>query len=117
MHGIILMIKKKQVEQVRIEVEQGDELAKIRLEELYRMLDKIDVHEEIVRFKSHLSAFEATVQDESVDKGRRLDFTLQELMRETNTITAKCSSSAIGSIAVDIKVELEKAREQTQNIV
>ena len=52
-----------------------------------------------------------------IEKGKRLDFTLQELMREINTIAAKCSDASMGARAIDIKVELEKAREQAQNIV
>ena len=51
------------------------------------------------------------------EKGKRIDFTLQELAREINTIAAKCSDAAIGKHAVTVKVEIEKAREQTQNIV
>ena len=81
------------------------------------MLDKMDIHEEVSRFTSHLDAIEALLAADQADKGRRFDFMLQELMRETNTMTAKCSSYAISAMAVDMKVELEKAREQAQNIV
>ena len=81
------------------------------------MLNKIDIHEEIVRFRSHLKVINKLLKSMQIEKGRRLDFMLQELARETNTITAKCSKFEIGSVAVDIKVELEKAREQVQNIV
>jgi len=84
---------------------------------LYSLLDKMDIHEEIVRFKSHLKSLAAHLQSASVEKGKRLDFTLQELAREINTIAAKCSDATIGSLAINVKVELEKAREQTQNIV
>ena len=52
-----------------------------------------------------------------IEKGKRIDFILQELSREINTITAKCSDGTISAHAINIKVELEKAREQTQNIV
>jgi uncharacterized protein (TIGR00255 family) len=84
---------------------------------LYNLLDKMDIHEEIVRFKSHLKNLSAHLQEASIEKGKRLDFTLQELAREINTIAAKCSDATIGSLAINVKVELEKAREQTQNIV
>jgi uncharacterized protein (TIGR00255 family) len=84
---------------------------------LYSLLDKMDIHEEIVRFKSHLKSLSAHLNSAEVEKGKRLDFTLQELAREINTIAAKCSDAAIGSLAINVKVELEKAREQTQNIV
>ena len=81
------------------------------------MLNKVDIHEEIVRFKSHLGNIEKQLSSKKVEKGKRLDFTLQEMGREINTITAKCSSSTISSHAINIKVEIEKVREQIQNIV
>ena len=83
----------------------------------YALLDKIDIHEEIVRFTTHLGVLEKEIRADKVEKGKRLDFTLQELAREINTITAKCSDATISTMAIDIKVELEKAREQSQNIV
>lgn len=84
---------------------------------LYSMLDKIDIHEEITRLNSHLTNFTATLQQPELEKGKRLDFTLQELGREINTITAKCSDSTISAHAINVKVEIEKMREQIQNIV
>lgn len=84
---------------------------------LYSLLDKMDIHEEIVRFKSHLKSLSVHLKSSEIEKGKRLDFTLQELAREINTIAAKCSDATIGSLAINVKVELEKAREQTQNIV
>lgn len=83
----------------------------------YTLLEKMDINEEIVRFKSHLTSLSAQLISGESEKGKRLDFTLQELAREINTIAAKCSDATIGSLAIDIKVELEKAREQVQNIV
>lgn len=84
---------------------------------LFSMLDKIDTHEEIIRFKSHLQNLSSQLAAPIGEKGKRLDFTLQELAREINTISAKCSDATIGAHAINIKVELEKAREQVQNIV
>jgi len=84
---------------------------------LYSELNKIDIHEEIVRFKSHLQNMQALLVAQDGEKGKRLDFTIQELAREINTIAAKCSDATIGSLAINIKVELEKIREQAQNIV
>lgn len=95
----------------------SDEVAEPRRQVLYAMLDKIDIHEEIVRFKSHLSNFITHLASPAIEKGKRLDFILQELAREVNTIAAKCSDSTIGGLAINIKVDLEKAREQVQNIV
>jgi uncharacterized protein (TIGR00255 family) len=84
---------------------------------LYQELNKIDIHEEIVRFKSHLANMKLLLTTSDIEKGKRLDFTLQELTREINTIAAKSSEASTSSIAITIKVELEKIREQAQNVV
>jgi uncharacterized protein (TIGR00255 family) len=84
---------------------------------LYTQLDKIDIHEEIVRFKTHLEHFDRALHTSEQEKGKKLDFILQEMFREVNTMNAKCNDSAISQAAISIKVELEKAREQVQNIV
>lgn len=112
-------IKQQKVEIKKLIVlsENGNQEAEKSLGERYELLNKIDIHEEIVRFRSHLKVINKLLKSMQIEKGRRLDFMLQELARETNTITAKCSKFEIGSVAVDIKVELEKAREQVQNIV
>ncbi len=98
---------------------QGDDttLAETRKSTLYALLDKMDIHEEIIRFKSHLNNLEHLLKSSNIEKGKRIDFTLQELAREINTITAKCNDYQIGANAINIKVEIEKSREQTQNIV
>lgn len=97
--------------------ESEDQLAEMRKNSLYAMLDKMDIHEEIVRFKTHLQNLGDILNNTIHEKGKLLDFTLQELGREINTIAAKCSDASIGSRAITVKVELEKAREQVQNIV
>ncbi len=77
--------------------------------------DKIAVDEETVRLRSHLSQMEAMLT--STDAiGRKLDFLMQEMNRETNTIGSKCQNSDISHLVVNIKNELEKIREQIQNI-
>lgn len=77
--------------------------------------DKVAVDEELVRLRSHFKAFEDILEsDEPV--GRKLDFLMQEMNRETNTIGSKCSNSSIAHVVVDIKCELEKIREQIQNL-
>lgn len=87
-------------------------------EELQGTLKKIDIHEEITRFRSHLESISPILQSSQIEKGKRLDFILQELMREINTTMAKCSAAyQVSANCIDIKVELEKAREQIQNIV
>lgn len=88
-----------------------------QVEELQITLRKIDIHEEITRFKSHLASVAPLLQSQSLEKGKRLDFILQELMRETNTMMAKCAAYQVSAAGIDIKVELEKAREQILNIV
>ena len=77
--------------------------------------DRAAIDEEIVRLKSHFSAFYGyTEKDEPV--GRSLDFLIQEMNRETNTIGSKCANSSIAHLVVEKKTELEKVREQIQNI-
>ncbi len=100
--------------------ELGDDtsdLAQARKSALYTILDKIDINEEVVRFQSHLENIAQLLDAPGNEKGKRLDFSLQELAREINTIAAKCSDAAISKRAINIKVEIEKAREQAQNIV
>ncbi|MBW1943583.1 MAG: YicC family protein [Deltaproteobacteria bacterium] len=77
--------------------------------------DRCDITEEVVRAKSHLSQFRHYVgMDEAI--GRRLDFLIQEIHREVNTMSAKASDSSISTEVVEIKGELEKIREQIQNV-
>lgn len=84
---------------------------------LINQLEKIDINEEIVRFNSHIQNITSLLQTKNPTKGKRLDFTIQELNREINTIASKCSDAKISSFAIDVKTDLEKAREQTQNII
>lgn len=79
------------------------------------MADRADVSEEIVRIKSHLEQFRQYMSlKEPV--GRRLDFLLQELHREINTLGVKASDAAVSGSVVEFKAELEKMREQVQNV-
>jgi len=77
--------------------------------------DKVAVDEETVRLKSHLSQLEHMLEQGGAI-GRKLDFLLQEFNREANTIGSKCSDIVTARYVVDIKAELEKIREQIQNI-
>ena len=77
--------------------------------------DKVAVDEETVRLRSHLKQMN-TMLTTGGAVGRKLDFLLQEMNREANTIGSKCTDVALARIVVDIKAELEKIREQTQNI-
>ena len=77
--------------------------------------DKVAVDEETVRLRSHLEQMN-NMLDAGGAIGRKLDFLLQEMNREANTIGSKCTDVKLARIVVDIKAELEKIREQTQNI-
>ena len=77
--------------------------------------DKVAVDEETVRLRSHLKQMNDMLTAGGA-VGRKLDFLLQEMNREANTIGSKCTDVALARIVVDIKAELEKIREQTQNI-
>ena len=77
--------------------------------------DKVCVDEETVRLRSHLEQMN-TMLSAGGAIGRKLDFLLQEMNRESNTIGSKCADVKLARIVVDIKAELEKIREQTQNI-
>ena len=77
--------------------------------------DKVAVDEETVRLRSHLSQMN-TMLASGGPIGRKLDFLLQEMNREANTIGSKCSDVRLARVVVEIKAELEKIREQTQNI-
>lgn len=77
--------------------------------------DKLSVNEEIVRLKCHLDEYDRIMQKGDA-VGRRLDFLLQEMNRETNTIGSKCNNLEISNIVINIKSELEKVREQLQNL-
>ena len=77
--------------------------------------DKVAVDEETVRLRSHLEQMEQMLTAGGAI-GRKLDFLLQEMNREANTIGSKCTDVRLARVVVDIKAELEKIREQTQNI-
>lgn len=113
----LMVEQKKLIVQYHEAAQTGDEQAKADLESAYAILNKIDINEEVTRFNSHRASVCTFLEAEQQEKGKRLDFILQELMREVNTMMAKCSSYQISAAAVDIKVELEKIREQIQNIV
>jgi uncharacterized protein (TIGR00255 family) len=77
--------------------------------------DKVAVDEETVRLRSHIAQFRDMIAGGS-PIGRKLDFLVQEMNRETNTIGSKANDLALSTIVVDMKAELEKIREQVQNV-
>jgi uncharacterized protein (TIGR00255 family) len=85
------------------------------LTEVAVFADKADINEEVTRLKSHIQQFLLTLK--SIDPiGRKLDFLVQEMNREANTIGSKANDSNIAKLVVDIKSQLEKLKEQVQNI-
>ena len=85
------------------------------LQEIALLADKTDITEEIVRFTSHVVQLKNTLVDE-YSIGRKVDFILQEMNREVNTIGSKAMDSSITEFVVQLKCELEKIREQVQNV-
>lgn len=86
------------------------------LREVFLFAEKLDVSEEIVRFKSHLGQIKELLLGESTNQGKTLEFLIQELNREINTIGSKSSDVEIARMVVDTKAELERIREQIQNV-
>jgi uncharacterized protein (TIGR00255 family) len=85
------------------------------LQEIAIYMERIDLSEEIVRLKGHIDNFKITLNsDEPI--GRKLDFIIQEMVRETNTIGSKSNDLYINERVIQIKVEIEKMREQVQNV-
>lgn len=86
-------------------------------QEVVLYADKTSIEEEITRLKSHITQFRELLQSESVKKtGKRLDFIIQEMNREINTIGSKSNCLEITNLVIELKTELEDVREQVQNI-
>jgi uncharacterized protein (TIGR00255 family) len=84
-------------------------------QEVAYLADRSDISEELVRLRSHIEQFRATVESEG-EVGKRLDFLLQELNREANTVLSKATEISIKEAGLAIKAEVEKLREQVQNV-
>jgi len=85
------------------------------LQELALYMERIDITEEIVRLRGHIDNFRETL-DSAESVGRKLDFIIQEMVRETNTIGSKSNDLFINERVIRMKVEIEKMREQVQNV-
>jgi len=85
------------------------------LQEMGFYMERLDIAEEITRLKGHVQHFSDTLRSED-EIGRKLDFIIQEMVRETNTIASKSNDLFISERAIQIKVEIEKMREQVQNV-
>lgn len=89
-----------------------------RLEqEIVYYIEKIDIHEEQVRLKNHCNYFKEIINGVDICKGKKIGFILQEIGREINTTGSKANNAAIQKLVVEMKDELEKAKEQTLNIL
>jgi uncharacterized protein (TIGR00255 family) len=108
--------KEKLMERLATLTADGVEVDRLRLaQEAAIWADKSDVSEEIARLASHIKLFREVMADEK-SQGRKLNFLLQEFNREFNTIGSKAGNPALSHMVVDLKSELEKIREQVQNI-
>lgn len=86
------------------------------LQEVAMFADRASITEEIVRLQSHIQQFNDTLTNSAEAIGRKSDFLLQEMFREINTVASKANNIEIGQIVISVKAELEKIREQIQNI-
>jgi uncharacterized protein (TIGR00255 family) len=107
---------RKRTEQLAAEFGSRDE-ARLA-QELVWAADRLDVTEELVRLRSHLAQFRGALEGgaEEGGVGRRLEFLLQELLRETNTVGSKAADAPVAHLVVDLKTELERTREQVLNV-
>ncbi|MGL4913366.1 MAG: YicC/YloC family endoribonuclease [Romboutsia sp.] len=115
-YNVVIDYKEKLNTRINELVEDPSIIDENRLaQEVAIYADKASITEEIVRFRSHIEQLKKTiVKDESI--GRKIDFLIQEMNRETNTTGSKSSDLNITNLVVEMKSELEKIREQIQNI-
>jgi len=112
---VVLEYQKRITERIK-EITGGATVDEIRLnQEVAIMAEKSDITEEIVRLKSHMHQFGELIKSDET-AGRKIDFLIQEMIREVNTIGSKSSDLEISRNIVEIKSELAKLREQVQNI-
>lgn len=97
---------------------ESDEIDEHRIQmELVLLADKLDVSEECVRMRSHIKFYNEEMDGKNKDSvGKKLNFLLQEMNREVNTIGSKCSDAEVAQLVIFMKEELERVREQVQNL-
>ena len=108
-HDAVSKYRDKLIERISQVAELGDEDERI-LKEIALFAEKIDITEEFLRFNSHLKALDKE------KSGKKLEFILQELGREINTMGSKAQDYEISRLVIEVKSELEKLKEQTQNV-
>ena len=112
---VVLEYQKRLADRIK-ELTAGYVLDDARLaQEVAIMADRCDITEELVRMQSHINQFEALLQSEDAE-GKKIDFLLQEMNREINTIGSKSNDAEITRQVIEAKSELGKVREQAQNI-
>ena len=112
---VVLEYQKRLADRIK-ELTAGLALDDARLaQEVAIMADRCDITEELVRMQSHINQFEALLQSEDAE-GKKIDFLLQEMNREINTIGSKSNNAEIARQVIEAKSELGKLREQAQNI-
>jgi uncharacterized protein (TIGR00255 family) len=110
-------IKNRLTEQLKaIQSEAGFDKNRLEQEMIY-FLEKLDVTEEIVRLKTHCNYFTETIENKDAEKGKKLGFIAQEVGREINTIGSKASDADMQKLVVQMKDELEKIKEQLNNVL
>lgn len=112
----VAKLRQKLRDRIHEVFEPGAELDERLLREIALFAERIDISEEITRFHSHIAQFREVLKAKNAQVGRKLDFLVQEMGREINTIGSKSADGAISRHVVDAKSELEKVREQIQNI-
>lgn len=112
----VVIAYRRRLEERISEILQGTSLSEDRLvTEVAIFADRCSIDEELVRLGSHIQQFRQSFQ-QTVPVGRKLDFLLQEMNREINTIGSKANDGDTAGLVVEVKSELEKIREQVQNI-
>lgn len=113
--GAIEVYREKLQQRIASLLESG-QAEKLRLEEEIALFaERTDITEECTRLKSHIDLYQQALKMKE-PAGKRLNFILQEMNREANTIGSKCSEFAISSLAISLKEEIEKLRELVQNV-
>ena len=104
---------KRRLEQLEMETQVVDP-GRLH-QEIVLASDRLDITEELARIRSHAAQFRSILAEDSA-AGRRLDFLLQEMAREANTVGSKASDALLAQDVVELKTELERMREQVQNL-
>ena len=97
-------------------LEEGNELEERVLKEASIFAEKVDIAEEVTRFYSHLDQFALKMNEADEPVGKTLEFLLQEMQREVNTVGSKAQDLHISRLVVEMKTEIERIREQVQNV-